>query len=226
MERASSFCLWTMIILDSITYKENYIIAVVSTGESIPLPVESLKIYALSKGKVIDPVEYRELKEESDRFSCRRKALHYLSIRARSSREMENYLLKKGFSKDHIREVVLHLKENGYIDDLDFSLRYISYRKSSKAVGRHLLKSELYKKGIAREIINKAMAETGSPETDREAAYQLAVKKVHTIAKSKNRMGKLVLFLRRRGFDEADIRGVIIRLKSEGLFTREDEQEQ
>jgi regulatory protein len=202
-----------MVQIEDIIIKDEFVVGVLSTGEKLDLPAECVKIYALTRGMIIDRGGYRQLKEESERFTCLRRAMYYLSIRSRSSRELENYLVKKGFSKDHIHEATGRLKERGYLDDFAFATRYASYRRQGKTVGPRLIRNELYKKGIDKEIINRALAQAEAGETDREALFHLAVQKLQKIEQKKNPMAKLAFFLRGRGFDDGDIRWVIDRLR-------------
>ena len=118
-----------MFEITSIEYKGHDVIVNINTGESIRFPYDISTLYKLERGKVIDHTEYQQLKDESNRYECNKKALSFLSIRNRSYREIENYLFKKGFSKDIIKSVLNKLRENGYIDDLDFAKKFINYKR-------------------------------------------------------------------------------------------------
>jgi len=186
-----------------------------STGESLHIGVDRAGPFGLSKGKVIDQLEYAQLKEESDLFRCRRKALDYLAARNRSAREIETYLAGKGYSGNHIGEVVNDLVQRRYIDDYGFALGYIRYRRGRSAVGNNLLKQELRNKGVKRELITQALRETADSEADDEELYGLARKKLDKIGPKHNRFQKLSYFLYNRGFDGAAIRRVLERLRKE-----------
>lgn len=202
-----------MFEVTEIKYKDNYIKVNFNTGESMNLAFDIFDLYSLSKGKLVDQIEYKQLKKESDRYNCLHKALGYLSIRARSSLEIQKYLFKKDFSKDIVTETIAKLKESGYIDDFSFAINYIKSTKRKKAVGKNLLKNELYKKGVAKEIIKKAINETRSQDNDFDSLYQLALKKLKQLENKNNKMSKLVFFLKQRGFEDNDIRSVIGLLK-------------
>ncbi len=201
----------------AIEYMNNYVRVKISTGESIRFPYDIFKLYKLDRGKVIDHTEYQQLKDESNIFECNRKALDFLSIRNRSYREMENYLFKKGFSRDIIKGVLNKLNENGYIDDLEFAKKLITYKMKRKVVGKNLLKKELFRKGISREIVKRAIKETGSDRIDSEEVYQLAKKKLEGLKNKKNIAPKLFYYLNQRGFESDVIHNVIERLKKDGF---------
>ncbi len=199
-----------------IKHKDDFIKIDFDTGESFRLTRDIFYLYSLQKGKLVDRVEYQQLKDESDRYTCKQKAFNYLSIRSRSSLELQNYLFKKGFPKDIIREIIEKLREAGYINDYDFAVSYIHHRRNRKAVGEHLLRSELYKKGISRELIKKAIKETGAEVVDLDNLYELALQKLKRLDNKKNKKTKIIYFLKQRGFGERDVRTVIDRLKGDG----------
>lgn len=205
-----------MIAIDELTYVDTHIRVALSTGERLKLPFEAARIYGLERGKSIDHMEYGQLKDESERFICRQRAMAYLAMRSRSSRELEAYLHKKGFSGELIGQTLLDCRDAGYIDDYDFALRYIRSRASSRVVGARLLKSELSKKGVPRELVKKALEEAASSLADGDALHRLAVQRLDRLKGKKNRTAKLVFFLRQRGFDGEDIRAAVDRLRREG----------
>lgn len=207
-----------MFEITAVKHTEKFVKIDFETGESLRLSPEIFGMYSLKKGEQIDRIEYQQLKEESERFSCTRKALDYIAARIRSEREVENYLNRKKFSKHLIKEIILKLKDAGYIDDYKFAVSYINYKKERKAVGENLIKSELFKKGVAGNIVKKAMRKTESYDIDEEALYQLALKKARLLGDRKNKESKIVFFLKQRGFRDKDIRNAISGLREEGLL--------
>ncbi|HSV97930.1 MAG TPA: regulatory protein RecX [Spirochaetota bacterium] len=204
-----------MIEITGIQFRENHALVALSTGESLLLPHEGVKIYALATGKVIDHDEYGRLKEESDRFSCYRRALYYLSLRSRSVFELERYLNGKGFSKDGVREAVARLLERGYLDDYAYAMDHVRRKRGRRAVGKNRLLSELFRKGVPGDIAKRAIAEYGAELVDQDELYRLAAEKFERLKGGKDSVRKLVFFLRQRGFESDEIRRVVGRLSGE-----------
>jgi regulatory protein len=200
----------------NIKYNDSFIKVELDTGESLMLPFNVFSLYPISAGKIVDSLLYQQLKEESDRFACKQKALNYLAVRSRSEQEVRNYLFKKGFQKDIINEILIGIKDNGYLDDYDFALRYISSKKRAKVIGQNALKRDLFKKGIDKNIIRKAIKETGADITDPDEIFELALKKLKSLENKKNRIAKLIYFLKQKGFNEDAIRSVVHRIGNEG----------
>ncbi|MBN2041732.1 MAG: RecX family transcriptional regulator [Spirochaetes bacterium] len=201
--------------ITEIRYTDSYIRIDLDTGETFKMSPEVYSMYSVSREQVLDTALYQQLKEESDRWQCRQKALNYLAMRSHSAQEMKTYLYKKGFSKDIIDEILAGLKDAGYIDDYDFAVRFINSKIKSRVVGENLLKRDLYKKGVSREIINKAIKATEAGNTDINDIYDLALKKLCSLENRKNKTAKLVYFLQQKGFSESRVRQIIDRLKNE-----------
>jgi regulatory protein len=199
----------------NIKYTDTSIIIALDTGESLKLAPEVLSMYSLSSGKILDTALYQQLKEESVRFLCKEKALNYLAIRSRSYLEMQTYLRKKDFPKNIIQEILNGLRDRGYINDYEYALRFINYKKKAKVIGANSLKRDLFKKGISRDLIKKAIKESGSDNINPDEIYKLALKKFKSLENKKNKTAKLIYFLKQRGFEENAIRPVLDRLKIE-----------
>jgi regulatory protein len=204
-----------MIEVTEIRYIDPHFAIGLSTGEKLMLLPELYSKYGISKGKIIDSEEYEHLKEESSRLICRHKAMNYLAVRARSGLEMRTYLIKKGFNKNIVEDAVCWLKEKEYLNDHDFALSFINSRKKSRLMGRNALKRDLFKKGIAREIINTALKETETDKTDPDDIYRLALKKYNSLGNKKNKLLKVIYFLKQKGFEEDEVRNAVNRLDKE-----------
>jgi len=200
--------------ITKIKMSDDQVTVELDNGESLYMPYQISNLYKLDSGRSIDPTEYRQLKEESQRFQCKRRALDYLAIRIRSAAEMERYLQKKGYAHDTIQDVVRGLIDAGYLDDYDFAARFIDSRLNKKLVGKHLLASELQKRGISRTIIKAAIKESESRHTDIDTIFETARKKYAALKLKKNALTKLAYFLQRRGFDAEIVHTVIERIRS------------
>ena len=201
-----------MITIDKIKLSDIHLSLELDNGETLDIPNQVADLYMLESGRRIDTTEYAQLKEESQRFRCNKKALDYLAVRNRSANEMERYLYKKGFAHNLIREVVNSLGEAGYIDDYDYATRFINNKLNRKLTGKHLLARELQKKGIARAIIKQALKESESRLNNIDEIYETAIKKYNTLKLKKNGLSKLAYFLQRRGFDAEVVNVIITRI--------------
>lgn len=145
---------------------------------------------------------------------CFDKVLNFLSYRARSEYEINFYMLRKAWPEDVRVEIINKLKHLKLIDDEDFSRQWIASRSRGRISGRSLLKAELRKKGIAKELIDRLVSEergSASEEILAEKAIEkkLAKMKDLPVMEQKNKLyGQLL----RKGFSSSTAEGVIDKL--------------
>jgi len=180
-----------------------------SDGEILHLPLGSMPLHLLEQGSSINDTQYRQLKEESERYLCGEKAVSYVAMKSCSSRQLVQYLKKKKFSEIIIKETVQRLTRARYIDDHEFSLNYIRARKGRKALGRNRLVSELAGKGISRNVIDLAIRESGADKEDIGEILEVARKKYEMLKEKPNALARTGFFLQGRGFDVGTINRVL-----------------
>lgn len=144
-------------------------------------------------------------------------AYRYLSYRARTEKELREYLQKKAkkhqFSLDVINKVFLRLQEEGYVNDEEFIELFVASRSHHKPKGKYALLSELQQKGISRERIENYFAQNPLEEIGLANAALFKVwYKIKTLPKLK-RTQKAISFLRSRGFQYDAIKKTIEELE-------------
>ncbi len=132
-------------------------------------------------------------------------AYHYLSFRPRTVHEVERYLQKKAekytFTFGEILAALEILKDQGFLNDMEFIKSFVSSRSLLKQKGKRMLELELRKLGVSQEDIANYFAEF--PVNEDELAQQALKKKLKSlqgIIDGKKRFMKAISFLQRRGF--------------------------
>lgn len=141
------------------------------------------------------------------------KTLNFLSYRPRSEKEVKDYLKKhlpQELRKKVEDKILTKLKKQKLIDDYKFSLWWIEQRLTFRPKGKRLLKSELFKKGISREIIDETLSTIDEQKLKNLAKEMLKkkIKRSKNISKLELKK-KLFSYLARRGFDFDVIKNVI-----------------
>lgn len=131
-----------------------------------------------------------------------RAALALLAARSRSRRELEERLLKKGFSPGDVAEALTELEKKGYLDDRRFALSWAKGRLSGKPMGRARLRQELKTKGLRDEDIEEALKEVYAETDELQLALMASERKLQGFKglEPEKRRQKLFRFLKRRGF--------------------------
>jgi len=158
------------------------------------------------KWKIGQEVDQQEIK----RVTCleqlkeaRDYAFLLLSYRARGCQEITGRLLKKGYERKIAQEVVEELKRLDYLDDRAFAIEWVEMRLRGKR-GKRLIRQELLKKGIEKEIIDDSIDEGLKKigPTEDELAWQAIEKRIPRYQKLEKSKAyrRIKDFLIRRGF--------------------------
>jgi regulatory protein len=164
----------------------------------------------LKVGQEITQQQIEQLIKLSEFGKIFDKTLKFLSFRPRSKWEIENYLKNKKAGTEVENKVLAKLEKLGLVNDLEFANWWIENRLKFRPRGPVILKSELIKKGIDREIIDQIL-EKIDDQSQHELALKIAQKqaqKFKNLDKSKF-FQKMAGFLGRRGFSWEITKAVI-----------------
>lgn len=160
----------------------------------------------LKTGIDIDISKLNEMTELSDIEAAFKKAVGLISKMLKTEKEMNNYLISKGYLKQTADNVISKLKEYDYINDTEYAAAYINGKKSGE--GKKKLRYELKNKGISDKILDKVLDKI-TPEDQTNTIRTLTEKyisgKLLDIKVKKN----LSNFLYARGFEWEDYIDII-----------------
>ncbi len=140
--------------------------------------------------------------------------IRFLARGRRFEREVRAHLRKKGVARGDIDAAIVRLKELELVDDAEAARAWVRDRLRFAPKGRGLLRAELMKKGVAREIAEEAVASSAgeiAPEIDIAAdlARKLAARFRSGDPAAVRR--KMWSALARRGFDPGTVREALAR---------------
>lgn len=155
------------------------------------------------------------------------KSLFFLKFRARSEKEIRNYLssyLQKHkiiLTNQHeiIEEVVKRLKDLKFINDYDFAKAWVESRLETKPKGEKVLNFELKQKGITQEIIDEVIENASKKYSSDNLIKNLIVKadqRYNRLPKDKRKQ-KLINYVLRRGFEYSEIKEIVDELVNKGV---------
>lgn len=132
-------------------------------------------------------------------------AYFYLKFRARTKKEVKDYLSKKSqkfsyLSPEIIDQVLIDLEEEGVIDDKAFVIWFIDQRLRSKPKGEIALRQELSRMGIAKDLLDDYFQQN---PIDQEVEAGKAIARrwsLYSHLDKRKRFEKAANFLLRRGF--------------------------
>ena len=140
-----------------LTKKNSYNIYL-SNGEVITLNEIVITKNELLLRREINSELYDKLKYENNIYDAIDKAIKYISVRLRSTKEIKDYLIKKGYSLDVVEAAIKELLNNKYLNDDIFTKAYIKDKLTFTSKGDYKIKMELVQLGIDNNIIESNIA--------------------------------------------------------------------
>ena len=167
----------------------------------------------LRVGQDLSPNEINELQSQDTVEKAKDSAYTLISLRPRSTAEIQQSLNKKGYDPDVTEQVINRLVELDILNDETFAQYWVEQRDNFKPRSHMALRQELQQKGISRDIIDASL--TASDETI--AARTAAEKKARQLTRYEEDefKKKLGQFLQRRGFNYGLIKEIIDELWQE-----------
>lgn len=154
----------------------------------------------------------REQKKPSE--SAYDAAVRYLGPRPRSVLEVRRHLAKKRYDEREVAEAIGRLRDQGYVDDAAFARYWLEQRDRYRPKGPYALRSELRAKGVTRDVIDSALADTAEGRNEAVsalAALQPRLARWRELSE-RERKAKAQSFLAQRGFSFEAIEEVLARL--------------
>lgn len=135
-------------------------------------------------------------------------AYSFLSRRPYSRIELQEKLARKGFCPDIIESILNKLCQQGYLNDEETSFRWAQSLVQERLWGKAKITFYLLQKGISKNIIDKVQKKIWQEFSEKETAEK-AIKKRFPPLKKLPSQGKLVAFLKTRGFSSEVIYKVV-----------------
>ncbi|EFI85284.1 recombination regulator RecX [Listeria grayi] len=179
--------------------------------------------FHLLKGREITEAEITEIEQADMLRTGLNKAIHFLSHRVRSEKEVREFLKKQEIENDQIEVILEMLVDRKYLDDEEFALLFVRTQIKTTLKGPKTIERELIEKGISKEIIERVMAtysEEAQFENGRKAAEKI-MRRSKKMAK-RNIIQKIVTDLIQKGYGTDDAKAISAEVVSE-LDTQEED---
>jgi len=153
----------------------------------------------LKQGQTLSQEEISRLKKTDDRYKAYRSAINFLAYRARSQRETERHLNRKGFASEIINQTIARLHSQKYLDDLEFARAWLKSRTARKPGSKSALQFELNQKGVDGKIIKKLLEDIDNSELARTCVEKKL--RIWGDLGREDFKKKILNYLKRRGFN-------------------------
>lgn len=176
----------------------------IDDNTSFCLPLKRIAVLDLYEKKIITPetLEYILTYEVYD--AAKSAAVRHLSFKLRTSYEINQKLSELGYEEETIIKVIENLIEIDYINDYQYTIKYISEKTKLQPKSIKMLSMELSYKGIPDDIISSAFEEINLDEND--IAYNLIKKRFSKqVSFDEKVINKMKSFLMNKGFNYQQI---------------------
>ena len=166
---------------------------------------------SLKQGMELTAADVRRIKAENEHRKARERALYLIEDQERSRKMIYDKLLQS-YPEEICQSVCDELCSRGIIDDRRYAERYCA--SALKKYGRYRVKQELWRKGIAQEIIDE-LFENDDEDGQTETAYRYLKSHLRPDNDHFKEKNRLTAALSRRGFSYDTISKAFARLSDE-----------
>ena len=169
--------------------------------------VTELRLYA---GRELDEAAMAALRQGSARSIARERALEILSRRPMSRKELRDKLLQKGEDEETADYCAQWLEANGFLNDEAYAAA-VARHYAAKGYGAGRVRSELSRRGIARELWENAQAAMPEPDGKLDKFIASRLKD----PEDRDQIRKITAALYRRGYSWEEIRAAMGRYNAQ-----------
>ncbi|HET7586058.1 MAG TPA: regulatory protein RecX [Gemmatimonadaceae bacterium] len=184
--------------------------------ETLTLSDEAVVRLGLRAGARLDDASLDAVRRCSVEVHTLDRALDMLAFRSRAARELRRSLIRKGEPAEAVDAVIPRLIAAGLLDDAQYARQLARSKLTGKGFSRRRLATELFKRGVERDVAEEAIADVvREEEVDEQAMLEaVARRQVGRLAAldALSRRRRLYAFLARRGYASDDIRRVLRRV--------------
>jgi regulatory protein len=126
-------------------------VATLAGGGTLDTFVSVIADYSLYAGRELTDDEFAEVERASAFADAKFRALRIIARRAMSRRELINKLIEKGVEEQNANDCAEWLTSRSLLNDSEYSGMIVRYYVS-KGCGRARIKSELFRRGIPKEL--------------------------------------------------------------------------
>lgn len=144
--------------------------------------------YDLLLTKEIDDSLKEKIIEENKVYEIYEVSISYITKKLRSKKELNNYLIKKGYEQDLVDKVIELLSKEGYLNDKVYATSYVHDRIALSIDGPNKIRNDLTNLGISNDLIEESII-SYTEDIEKERIEKLINKQI----KSNNNKGANLL---------------------------------
>ena len=170
--------------------------------------------FMLSRDKVISKEEFTEIQDFAQFSYGKNLALYHLSFKARTEKEVREYLKKYDIEDTIASQVIANLKDENWVNDRQYAYSIINTNQLSGDKGPYVLAQKLAQKGISKSTIEDIQNDFDFTEVAQRVAEKL-LKKYTGKLPARALQEKIIQNLTNKGFSYSDAKSAFDNLDSQ-----------
>ena len=170
--------------------------------------------FILSRDKIISKEELTEIQDFSQFSYGKNLALYHLSFKARTEKEVREYLKKYDIEDTIASQVIANLKDENWVNDRQYAYSIINTNQLSGDKGPYVLAQKLAQKGISKSTIEDIQNDFDFTEVAQRVADKL-LKKYTGKLPARALQEKIIQNLTNKGFSYSDAKSAFDNLDSQ-----------
>ncbi|MDR3112532.1 MAG: recombination regulator RecX [Elusimicrobiota bacterium] len=186
-------------------HKKNLVKLTFYDGSDVVLSADAVVAFSLKKDAEVCQDDIKKIIRHDKHNRAISESLSLLARNSYSEKMLYEKLLRKGYDEQEIKKAIERMQNLNYINDERYAQRFVNYLVSKKK-GFIAIKFELQKRGLSKDIIEKALKETEINKEQFELITEIMEKKFKDIdVEDKRQVQRAVAFFLRKGFCIQDI---------------------
>lgn len=180
-------------------------------GSAEELSMDLVVEYGLKKDMELDNDLFNKLINRQRKINLKQSAYNFAAYKPRTISQIKQKLRTLNYSEEEITTAVDFLKDFNLVNDAKFAENFVKDYIKRKPSGKSRVKTELYKRGVHLEIIEKVLKKSYPEGSIMKFANLAAEKKLRAIQHkpSDKQRSSLISYLQRQGFEWDTIKIVI-----------------
>jgi regulatory protein len=162
-----------------------------------------MRSFMIHESAVLSESQYEALFRDVVGKRAKKRAMHLLEQMDRTEEQLRRKLLLNDYPPSCVDDAIDYVKAYHYLDDYRYACNFIRF--SQQKHSRQQLKLKLLQKGVARELIDRALEEEYESDESAQIKTLLQKRRYDPEHADENERRRTYQFLLRRGFSSNDI---------------------
>jgi regulatory protein len=161
------------------------------------------RTYRIQEQASLSVQQYEALMTETLGMRAKKRTMHLLEQMDRTEKQLREKLAAGEYPERCVDDAIAYVKKFRYLDDYRYACTYVEYHKMRMSRGQ--LQQKLMQKGIARDLISRAIEEYDTEDETEQIRELLAKRHYDPGSCDRKEFARIYQFVLRRGFSSSDI---------------------